>query len=114
MNRSGHANRVTVSVTQRKTPVRDAFHARLRVVTEGAGRTQGWLAARFNERTGEAITSATVGRWINGHREPTLDDIAGLASVLGVPAAWLAFGGATQGEEFIPEPPTAVDPDNGE
>lgn len=88
----GDAKRLTVLAEPRKREVRARFHARLADLAEHSGETQGWLAARFNQRTGEAVTSATIGRWINGHREPTLDDIAALAAVLGVRAGWLAFG----------------------
>lgn len=104
MNRSGDANRVTVSAEGRNTPVRDAFHARLKQLTELSGRTQGWVAARFNERTGEALTSATVGRWINGHREPTLDDIAVLADIFEVPRGWFAMGEETPARRAEPMP----------
>lgn len=68
------------------------FSERLRWAVTDPGYTQGWVAARFNERTGGAVTSATVGRWINGVNQPTLEQIEVLASVLGISPCWMAFG----------------------
>lgn len=83
-----------------------AFSDRLKAVVEEQKRTQGWVAARFNGRTGESFTSATIGRWINGNAEPRIEHIHALADVLKVSPAWLAFGQGSQ-ELAAPAPETA-------
>lgn len=62
-------------------------------------------AARLRDRQGLSnvdiarrmgCTPAAVGHWLKGRREPTLDDIERLASILGVGSAELLFGISTE------------------
>jgi hypothetical protein len=57
------------------------------------GRPVGWseLGRRLVKLTGRKVTQASVHRWGTGS-VPDLETIAGLASILGVRAGWLAFG----------------------
>lgn len=55
--------------------------------------TQGEVTKQFNLRGGGIrVTTAAVGRWINGGALPTRDNMRVLAEWLGVPIEWLAYG----------------------
>lgn len=58
---------------------------------EKAGRSDGELV-KLLAREGVAVSSASVSNWRNGKYMPKLDQIEGIARMLGVDAGELAFG----------------------
>ncbi len=76
-----------------------AFKDRFSLALETAQKTYTDLAADLGD-----VTRSAVGHWASGRRTPDNGDIARIAELLGVRAAWLAFG---------EEPMTATSPVDG-
>lgn len=87
---------------------REDFSARLQVALRNANYppdspTQ--LSREFNVRfSGNPITVHAARKWLVGEAIPTQEKLRTLAQWLGVPADWLRFGGAQDGNGLISDP----------
>lgn len=63
------------------------FAKRLTEALDAAGKSYTDLAGALGD-----ISRSGVGHWASGRRTPGNEDIARIAALLGVRAAWLAFG----------------------
>lgn len=75
---------------QRRTAFAKRFNAALQKGGK-AGRSDGELV-KLLAREGVAVSSATVSNWRNGKHMPRLEQIEGIARMLGVDPGELAFG----------------------
>jgi transcriptional regulator with XRE-family HTH domain len=83
----------------------DTYGSRFRVCRRALGLTQDELAAKVN------LTRSSIAN-IEGDRQRSLiDDVVRYAEVLGVDAAWLAFGRVTIEGKPLPKPRTVASSD---